>query len=115
MRRMQEYGKTFAGVCNKMWTSFALNLAPSLHAFYESDATGHKRRRMLNVCCGTGQLLLYFLDQGFTGTGIDLSADMLQHAKGNCARLHRRGKAGISIEHGRKQCLTFRPRTWDCT
>jgi SAM-dependent methyltransferase len=89
---MQEYGKIFAGVYNKMWTSFALNLAPTLHAYYESDTSAHKRRRMLDVCCGTGQLLLHFLDHGFTGTGIDLSADMLKLAEENCARYAAEGK-----------------------
>ncbi len=92
---MQEYGKTFAGVYDKLWTGFVLNLAPVLHAFYES-APGSKRRRLLDVCCGTGQLLLHFLEHGFTGTGIDLSADMLEHAGRNCARYAAEGKVDFT-------------------
>jgi SAM-dependent methyltransferase len=92
---MQEYGKTFAGVYNRMWTHFALNLAPTLLAYYESDPTEHTQRKILDVCCGTGQLLLHFLDHGFTGTGIDLSADMLKHAEENCARYAAEGKVSF--------------------
>ncbi len=82
---MQEYGKAFAGVYNRLWTSFALQLAPVIHAWHRAMAP-EQARRILDVCCGTGQLLLYFLERGYTGTGVDLSADMLAVARENCRR-----------------------------
>jgi SAM-dependent methyltransferase len=83
---MQEYGKVFAGVYNRMWIGFAMQISPVILAFYESLPSEKKSRRILDVCCGTGQLLLHFLEHGFTGTGIDLSPFMLEHARENCAR-----------------------------
>jgi SAM-dependent methyltransferase len=85
MQQGQGYGKPFAGVYNKLWTGFALQVAPIIYAWHQA-AGGEKGKRILDVCCGTGQLLLFFLEHGYTGTGIDLSAEMLSHARENCAR-----------------------------
>jgi len=89
---MQEYGKDFAGVYNRFWTGFAVQIAPQIHAWHQG-LPGKKGRRILDVCCGTGQLLLYFLEHGYTGTGIDLSAAMLAHAAENCSRFVADAKA----------------------
>ncbi len=89
---MQEYGKAFAGVYNRLWAGFAQQLAPVIHSWYETLAGEKGRRRILDVCCGTGQLLLYFLERGYTGTGVDGSPAMLEHAKENCARFVADGK-----------------------
>jgi SAM-dependent methyltransferase len=90
---MQEYGKIFAGIYNRMWTGFALQAAPLILAYYESAAAEKRRRRILDVCCGTGQLLLHFLERGFSATGVDLSPSMLACARENCARFIADGKA----------------------
>ena len=92
---MQEYGKTFSGVYNRMWTGFALQVAPSILGFYESTSMERKRRCILDVCCGTGQLLLHFLEHGYTGTGVDLSAAMLDQARRNCSRFAAGGKVSF--------------------
>lgn len=82
---MQAYGKQFARVYNLRWTNFAQQVAPRLRGFYESTPLGQENRALLDVCCGTGQLALHFLDSGYAVTGLDLSADMLEHARANTA------------------------------
>ncbi len=88
---MPGYGRDFAGVYNRMWTGFAQQLAPLIHTWHQG-LPGQKGTRILDVCCGTGQLLLYFLERGYTGTGVDLSPAMLGHARENCARWISEGK-----------------------
>jgi SAM-dependent methyltransferase len=48
-------------------------------------------RRVLDVACGTGKSLVPLVRRGYHGTGCDLSADMLDHARRALpdARLHR--------------------------
>lgn len=36
--------------------------------------------RVLDLCCGTGQMIVPMAERGFAVTGIDMSADMLRHA-----------------------------------
>jgi SAM-dependent methyltransferase len=48
-------------------------------------------RRVLDVACGTGKSLVPLVRRGYHGTGCDLSADMLEHARRALpdAHLHR--------------------------
>ncbi|ODN72177.1 class I SAM-dependent methyltransferase [Methylobrevis pamukkalensis] len=39
--------------------------------------------RVLDLCCGTGQLIVPLLERGYAVTGLDGSADMLRHARRN--------------------------------
>lgn len=39
--------------------------------------------RVLDLCCGTGQMMAPMIARGFSVTGIDMSADMLRHAAMN--------------------------------
>ncbi len=82
---MQGYNPTFARIYNLRWTSFAQNAAPRLRAFYESTPLGQHNTDLLDLCCGTGQLALHFLDHGYNVTGMDLSAAMLEYARQNTA------------------------------
>jgi len=82
---MQDYGPSFAHVYNLRWTAFARQLAPRLRSYYEATQFGRENHRLLDLCCGTGQLALHFLDHGYQVTGLDLSASMLSHAKTNTA------------------------------
>jgi ubiquinone/menaquinone biosynthesis C-methylase UbiE len=54
-------------------------------------AHGLAGRRVLDVACGTGKSLVPLIRRGYHGTGCDLSADMLEHARRALpdARLHR--------------------------
>ncbi|NIN99288.1 MAG: methyltransferase domain-containing protein, partial [Anaerolineae bacterium] len=47
----------------------------------------------LDVCCGTGQLAIYFLERGYKVVGIDLSENMLRYAQESAAQYIGRGQA----------------------
>ncbi len=80
---MQAYSAGFARVYNMRWTRFAQQLAPRVQFYYENTPLGAQDHSLLDVCCGTGQMALYFLDQGYRVTGIDLSEPMLSYASAN--------------------------------
>lgn len=80
---MQAYGPSFARVYNQKWVAFVQRTAPWLRFFYESMPIGQQNRALLDLCCGTGQLAFYFLEHGYTVTGVDLSEHMLHWAREN--------------------------------
>lgn len=80
---MQEYGKLFAMVYNRRWRGFAQRVAPFIRQHYECQRINEQNRTVLDVACGTGQLLLHFLEYGYQAMGLDQSADMLAYAKEN--------------------------------
>lgn len=90
---MQAYGPTFARVYNTWWADFAGNVAPRILAFYETAPIHQTNRSVLDVCCGTGQLALYFLERGYRVTGIDLSEHMLCYARENVGHYLETGQA----------------------
>jgi SAM-dependent methyltransferase len=92
---MQAYGSSFARVYNLRWTAFSTQVAPRIRAYYESTPIGHEDLRMLDLCCGTGQLAQHFLDQGYQVTGVDLSEAMLEHARANNAAYVVAGQANF--------------------
>jgi SAM-dependent methyltransferase len=90
---VQAYSSAFARIYNEHWVEHARYVAPILRAFYESTELGAEDRRLLDICCGTGQLAVHFLEQGYTVTGLDLSEPMLRHARENAARYVESGQA----------------------
>jgi SAM-dependent methyltransferase len=90
---MQAYGHTFARVYNKRWTAFAHRVAPLIAEYYASTPIGRTNRSVLDVCCGTGQLALHFLERGYRVTGLDLSEHMLQYAIENASAYVEEGRA----------------------
>jgi SAM-dependent methyltransferase len=80
---MPGYNRGFAKIYNQRWNKFAQQLAPRVQMLYEQSAMGQREHSLLDVCCGTGQLALYFLDQGYRVTGLDLSEAMLEYARNN--------------------------------
>jgi SAM-dependent methyltransferase len=90
---MQAYNSAFAHIYNRRWADHARYVAPIIRAFYEGTEVGAQDRRLLDICCGTGQLAIHFLEQGYTVTGLDLSEHMLRHARQNAARYVESGRA----------------------
>jgi SAM-dependent methyltransferase len=80
---MQSYGQLFARVYNLKWQDYANRIAPLILAFYESTETSQQEKSVLDLCCGTGQLSVYFLEHGYRVVGLDLSEGMLQVAREN--------------------------------
>lgn len=82
---MQAYGQGFARVYNATWQGFARQAAPPIRAYYEELPVAAANRDVLDLCCGTGQLALHFLEHGYRVDGLDLSPHMLTHAGENAA------------------------------
>jgi SAM-dependent methyltransferase len=80
----QAYSTKFAHLYNRRWTDFANTVAPSLLHFYRQHPIAKGNPYVLDLCCGTGQLSLHFLQYDYRVTGLDLSHGMLQHARENC-------------------------------
>ena len=80
---MQAYGKLFAKVYNQLWREFANQVSPLICNYYELRPTSKRNKTLLDLCCGTGQLSLYFLEKGYRVVGLDLSEAMLKHARAN--------------------------------
>lgn len=80
---MQAYGKGFAKVYNALWGDFARRISPLISEFYESTPLGRQNKTLLDLCCGTGQLSLFFLSKGYKVLGLDLSDEMLHYAREN--------------------------------
>jgi SAM-dependent methyltransferase len=92
---MQAYGEGFARVYNKRWSGFARQVAPLVQAFYESTPTGKENKTLLDVCCGTGQLAVHFLEAGYRVVGLDLSKAMLHFAEENAREHIEAGRAAF--------------------
>lgn len=90
---MQAYGAGFAQVYNQRWISFARQVSPFLLAFYGDMPLAQNNRLVLDLCCGTGQLAVYFLERGYQVVGLDLSAAMLDYARENAQCFIKRGQA----------------------
>jgi SAM-dependent methyltransferase len=93
MKTMQGYGAAFARVYNLLWAGFARELAPKIFEFYTHTEIASQEQTLLDVCCGTGQLSLYFLEHGYRVTGLDLSEAMLEHARENASMFVKAGQA----------------------
>jgi SAM-dependent methyltransferase len=75
------------------WGGFADRVAPLIRAYYETTDVGMRNHTLLDLCCGTGQLALHFLEHGYQVLGLDLSPGMLAHARENAAPYIADGKA----------------------
>lgn len=89
---MQKYGALFARVYNERWAGFANQVAPLIRALYE-ETFQRSDRTLLDLCCGTGQMARRFLEAGYRVVGLDLSADMLEHARANATKYAEIGQA----------------------
>ena len=82
--RASIYNNGFARVYNTRWAHFANTVAQRIRNFYEQKRTGETPTSVLDICCGTGQLALHFLEHGYMVVGLDISPAMLQYARENC-------------------------------
>lgn len=61
---VQSYNRNFAQAYNQECSHFARRFAPRIQEVYERTPLGTRERTLLDVCCGTGQLAVHFLEQG---------------------------------------------------
>jgi len=80
MEKYTDYND-FAYVYNRFWGDFPISILPILEELVLKDFP--KNTRILDLCCGTGQLAAYLVKEGYEVTGIDSSEDMLRYARQN--------------------------------
>ncbi len=80
---MQGYGRVFAKIYNLLWNDFADRIAPQIYDFYLAAQCGQVKPSVLDLCCGTGRLARFFLEQDFRVVGFDLSEYMVACAREN--------------------------------
>jgi len=102
---MQTYGPLFAQLYNKRWSKFARDVATVICDFHASNPISATNKLVLDVCCGTGQLALHFLQKGYRVVGIDISDHMLWYARKNTAQYVECGQAKFIQGDVRNFCL----------
>lgn len=66
------YGKEFAELYDENWACYGgAAIWPFLKTLLPADQ--EHARTWLDLCCGTGRLLGFVMEEGFSATGIDLS------------------------------------------
>lgn len=95
----QAYGRVFARVYNKKWIAFSNSVAPVIEAFFRSRPSFDRLpKTLLDLCCGSGQLMNYFLNRGYAAHGVDLSPHMIEIARDNNKEYGSSGMATFSIQ-----------------
>lgn len=89
----QAYGDLFAKVYNEKCAAFAKQLAPRILDFYSNKPISETNKKILDLCCGTGQLAFFFLENEYKVVGIDLSESILHYAKENAKEYINKGMA----------------------
>lgn len=75
---LEQYNKNFS----IFYDNFLTGIAESMALFYiEQLNLKEDTGTVLDLMCGTGTLLNIFTDIGWTGTGVDLSSEMLNIAR----------------------------------
>ncbi|MGQ9545599.1 MAG: class I SAM-dependent DNA methyltransferase [Dehalococcoidia bacterium] len=94
---MQAYGRIFAHVYDAKWGAFVREVAPFLLDFYAATPMSRNHKPVLDLCCGTGHLALYFLERGYRVVGIDLSEHMLHLAELKARKYVESGQARLVL------------------
>ena len=82
MERYSAYNN-FAWLYNQQWGTFGERIFPVL-----KEIAGEKLpdgAKVLDLCCGTGQLARVLMEKGYQVTGIDGSEEMLKYARKNAS------------------------------
>lgn len=85
MERYTAYDR-FAAIYNRHWGDFAQRVLDPLQDLCLRHLP--KKARVLDLCCGTGQLAHLLTERGFRVTGIDGSEEMLNYARENAPNAH---------------------------
>ena len=81
MKRYTDYD-AFAWLYNREWGTFGSNIFfPALKVIAGDKL--HDGARIIDLCCGTGQLAEVLVQKGYKVTGLDGSAKMLRYARRN--------------------------------
>jgi SAM-dependent methyltransferase len=75
------YGNDFAFVYNDQWAYWGEKMWPFLRKTLKKEAPDAST--WLDLCCGTGSLLKFVCEEGFSAVGVDSSKHQLNFAKQN--------------------------------
>ena len=90
--RFKDYNN-FAWVYNRYWGSYSKGIMPVLEKLIFPYIP--QNGKILDLCCGTGQLANSLTEKGYEVTGIDISEEMIKFARRNAP------KANFLIEDAR--------------
>ncbi len=96
------YGNDFAFVYNDKWAYWGEKMWPFLRKVVKKNAP--QASTWLDLCCGTGSLLKFVCDEGFSAVGLDSSKHQITYAKQNAP--------DAKIVHGDIRKLSL-PQTFD--
>jgi SAM-dependent methyltransferase len=109
---MTQYASSqFVEIYDRQWSGFAVRTAPIWYRLLRYRMPAIPEPVVLDVCCGTGQLAAYLLDQGCRVLGIDGSSSMLDRARANCANYVDSGRAEFLLSDATDFML---PEPVDC-
>jgi len=80
------YGNDFAFVYNDKWAYWGEKMWPFLRKAVKKEVP--HASTWLDLCCGSGSLLKFICQEGFSATGIDLSEHQISYAKQNVQNAH---------------------------
>jgi SAM-dependent methyltransferase len=84
----------FAWLFNEQWGDFAVRIFPALAKMVEGKMS--PEAKILDLCCGTGQLARLLTEKGYQVTGLDVCA-MLSPGKRSGGGVHPRGRPAFSF------------------
>ena len=87
------YDRGFAKFYHAQCGGFARQVTPKLLEFYADTPFGKRKAPILDLCCGTGQSAVLFLQQDYPVIGIDQSEAMLAYARTNAQPYIQSGQA----------------------
>jgi SAM-dependent methyltransferase len=82
--RYSEYDQ-FANIHSKSWEPELIQWLPDIETFLRQHLPEEipENQKILDLCCGTGELAQYLQQKGYHVTGIDGSEEMLRYARQN--------------------------------
>lgn len=94
-RRMPRYGDSFAAYYRLSQGGWARELAPRLRSYLTS--LNLPDESLLDVCCGTGEVLEFFSRDGWRVIGVDNSPGMLAEAEDQLAGVPHPDRVGLVL------------------
>jgi SAM-dependent methyltransferase len=87
------YDGPFARAYDLFWSGYAREAGLRILEFFASHPSARQDARVMDLGCGSGQLMLLFLQAGWSVVGLDRSADMLELARRNTGPYTAEGRA----------------------
>jgi SAM-dependent methyltransferase len=90
---VQHYSEATAVAYNRLWGGYAQAFARATLGYCSTEGLSAASTSILDLGCGTGQLVRLVCDEGFCAVGLDKSPNMLHWARQNCSSHIMTGRA----------------------